>query len=149
MAFYIAGAILLSSAYTANEARKSRQEAERDQRTMLAQQASDQAAMRLELGKQTAEYAKQGASLEQQANVAREQFATSQQNYQTNKLEMENKAKEVQAAADEERRKAAAAEASALRARTRGGRRSLLSSERMDAELGMGMDLGSAGMRIQ
>ena len=149
MPFYIAGAILLSSAYTANEARKSRQQAESDQRTMLAQQASDQAAMRLELGKQTAEYAKQGASLEQQANIAREQFATSQQNYQTNKLEMENKAKEVQAAADEERRKAAAAEASALRARTRGGRRSLLSGERMDAELGMGMDLGSAGMRIQ
>ncbi len=102
MPFYIAGAILLSSAYTANEARKSRQEAEREQRTMLAQQASDQAAMRLELSKQTAEYAKQGASLEQQANIAREQFATSQQNYQTNKLEMERKAKEVQAAADEE-----------------------------------------------
>ena len=149
MALWIAGAILLSSGYTANEARKSRQQAERDQRTMLAQQASDQAAMRLELGKQTAEYAKQGASLEQQANIAREQFATSQQNYQTNKLEMERKAKEVQAAADEERRKAAAAEASALRARTRGGRRSLLSGERMDAELGLGMDLGSAGMRIQ
>jgi len=149
MAIYIASAILLSSAYTASEARKSRQQAERDQRTMLAQQASDQAAMRLELGKQTAEYAKQGASLEQQANIAREQFATSQQNYQTNKLEMERKAKEVQDAADEERRKAAAAEASALRARTRGGRRSLLSGERMDAELGLGMDLGSAGMRIQ
>jgi threonine aldolase len=149
MTYFVAGAIVLSSAYSASEARKSRKQAENDQRTMLAQQASDQAAMRLELGKQTAEYAKQGASLEQQANIAREQFATSQQNYQTNKLEMENKAKEVQAAADEERRKAAAAEASALRARTRGGRRSLLSGERMDAELGMGMDLGSAGMRIQ
>lgn len=149
MPFYIAGAILLSSAYNANEARKSRKEAEDQQRTMLSQQAADQAAMRLELSKQTAEYAKQGASLEQQAQIAREQFATSQQNYQTNKLEMERKAKEVQDAADEERRKAAAAEASALRARTRGGRRSLLSSERMDAELGMGMDLGSAGMRIQ
>ena len=149
MSYFISGAVVLSTAYNANEARKSRQQAENDQRTMLAQQASDQAAMRLELGKQTAEYAKQGASLEQQANIAREQFATSQQNYQTNKLEMERKAKEVQDAADEERRKAAAAEASALRARTRGGRRSLLSGERMDAELGLGMDLGSAGMRIQ
>ena len=149
MSYFISGAIVLSTAYNANEARKSRQQAENDQRTMLAQQASDQAAMRLELSKQTAEYAKQGASLEQQAQIAREQFATSQQNYQTNKLEMERKAKEVQAAADEERRKAAAAEASALRARTRGGRRSLLSGERMDAELGLGMDLGSAGMRIQ
>jgi len=149
MTYFISGAIVLSTAYNANEARKSRQQAENDQRTMLAQQASDQAAMRLELSKQTAEYAKQGASLEQQASIAREQFAASQQNYQTNKLEMEKKAKEVQAAADEERRKAAAAEASALRARTRGGRRSLLSGERMDAELGLGMDLGSAGMRIQ
>jgi hypothetical protein len=149
MSYFISGAIVLSTAYNANEARKSRQQAENDQRTMLAQQASDQAAMRLELSKQTAEYAKQGASLEQQAQIAREQFATSQQNYQTNKLEMERKAKEVQDAADEERRKAAAAEASALRARTRGGRRSLLSGERMDAELGLGMDLGSAGMRIQ
>jgi hypothetical protein len=149
MALWIAGAILFSSAYTASEARKSREQAERDQRNMLAQQAADQAAMRLELSKQTAEYAKQGASLEQQAQTAREQFATSQQNYQTNKLEMERKAKEVQAAADEERRKAAAAEASALKARTRGGRRSLLSGERMDAELGLGMDLGSTGMMIQ
>jgi septal ring factor EnvC (AmiA/AmiB activator) len=149
MTYFISGAIVLSTAYNANQARKSRKQAEDDQRTMLAQQASDQAAMRLELGKQTAEYAKQGASLEQQAQTARQQFEQSQQNYQTNKLEMEGKAKEVQSAADEERRKAAAAEASALRARTRGGRRSLLSGERMDAELGIGMDLGSAGMRIQ
>jgi septal ring factor EnvC (AmiA/AmiB activator) len=149
MTYFISGAIVLSTAYSANQARKSRKQAEDDQRTMLAQQASDQAAMRLELGRQTAEYAKQGAALEQQANTARQQFETSQQNYATNKLDMEKKAKEVQAAADEERRKAAAAEASALKARTRGGRRSLLSGERMDAELGMGMDLGSAGMRIQ
>jgi len=149
MPFYIAAAIIGSTAYTANQARKSRQQAENDQRTMLAQQVSDQAAMRLELGKQTAEYAKQGASLEQQAQTARQQFETTQANYATNKLDMERKAKEVQAAADEERRKAAAAEASALRARTRGGRRSLLSGERMDAELGMVADLNSPGMRLQ
>ena len=62
---------------------------------------------------------------------------------------MDRKAKEVQEAADEERRKAAAAEASALRARTRGGRRSLLSGERMDAELGVPINLGSSGMRLQ
>lgn len=149
MPFYIAAAIIGSTAYTANQARKSRQQAENDQRTMLAQQVSDQAAMRLELGKQTAEYAKQGASLEQQAVTARQQFETTQANYATNKLDMERKAKEVQAAADEERRKAAAAEASALRARTRGGRRSLLSGERMDAELGVMADLNSPGMRLQ
>ena len=149
MSYFISGAIIASTAYTANQTRKSRQQAENDQRTMLAQQASDQAAMRLELGKQTAEYAKQGASLEQQAQTARQQFEQSQLQYKTNKLEMENKAKEVQEAADEERRKAAAAEASALRARTRGGRRSLLSGERMDAELGVMADLNSPGMRLQ
>lgn len=149
MPFYIASAIILSTAYSADEARKARRQAEDEQRTMLAQQSADQAAMRTELQRQTNEYAKQGASLEQQAQTARQQFEQSQLNYQTNKLEMEKKSKEVQAAADEERRKAAASEASALRARTRGGRRSLLSGERMDAELGVSMDLGSAGMRIQ
>ena len=149
MSYFISGAIILSTAYNAGEARKSRKQAENDQRTLLAQQATDQAAMRLELGKQTAEYSKQGAALEQQAQTARQQFESSQLNYQTNKLEMERKAKEVQAAADEERRKAAASEASALKARTRGGRRSLLSGERMDAELGIPIDLGGGGMRIQ
>jgi len=149
MTYFISGAIILSTAYNASEARKSRKQAEEDQRTLLAQQASDQAAMRLELSKQTAEYAKQGASLEQQAQTARQQFEQSQLNYQTNKLEMEKKAKEVQAAADEERRKAAASEASALKARTRGGRRSLLSGERMDAELGIPVDLSGGGMRLQ
>jgi len=149
MPFYIAAAIIGSSLYSANEARKSRSQAEADQRAMLAQQASDQAAMRLELGRQTAEYAKQGASLEEQAQTARQSFEQSQLNYKTNKLEMDRQSKEVQAAADEERRKAAAAEASALKARTRGGRRSLLSGERMDAELGMSMDLNNPGMRLQ
>ena len=149
MPFYIAGAILLNTAVSADQARKSRKQAESDQRTMLAQQAADQAAMRVELQRQTGEYAKQGASLEQQAQIARQQFEASQQTYATNKLEMDRKAKEVQEAADEERRKAAAAEASALRARTRGGRRSLLSGERMDAELGVPINLGASGMRLQ
>lgn len=149
MAYWITGAIVLSTAYSANEARKSRESAENDQRNMLAQQQTDQAAMRLELGKQTAEYAKQGASLEQQAQTARQQFETSQANYATNKNEMEKKAKEVQASVDEERRKAAASEASALKARTRGGRRSLLSNERMNAELGVPVDLSNGGMRLQ
>ena len=60
---------------------------------------------------------------------------------------MERKAQEVQAAADEERRKAAQSEASALRARTRGGRRSLLSQERLTPELGVtGSQLGTGMM---
>jgi len=144
----IAFAVLAGSAYTANEGRKARRDAENQQAKALLQQQADQAAMRLELSKQTAEYAKQGASLEQQAELARQQFETSQSQYASNKLEMEKKAKEVQAAADEERRKAAAAEASALKARTRGGRRSLLSGERMDAELGVATTLDGSGMGL-
>ena len=149
MPFFIAAAIIGSTAYNSNQARKARQEAENQQRVMLAQQAADQAAMREELSRQTAEYARQGSAMEQQAQTARQQFEQSQLNYQTNKLEMERKAKEVQSAADEERRKAAAAEASSLRARTRGGRRSLLSDQRMDAELGIPVDLSGGGMRLQ
>lgn len=146
---WIALAIIGTSMYQAGEARKSRRSAESNQEKALLQQQADAELMRSELAKQTAEYAKQGASLEQQAQTAKQQFEQSQLNYQTNKLEMEKKAKEVQAAADEERRKAAAAEASALKARTRGGRRSLLAGERMDAELGIPVDLSGGGMRLQ
>ena len=149
MSYFISGAIILSTAYNAGEARKSRKQAESDQRALLAQQASDQAAMRVELAKTSAAYEKSGAALEDQANTAREAFEASKLNYATNKLEMERKAKEVQASADEERRKAAASEASALKARTRGGRRSLLAGERMDAELGIPVDLSGGGMRLQ
>jgi hypothetical protein len=149
MSYWIAGSILAGSAYQANEARKARKDAELQQQQALQQQAKDSAAMRLELGRQTAEYAKQGASLEQQAQMAREQFQAQQLQYQENKLEMEKKSKEVQAAADEERRKAAASEASALKARTRGGRRALLSQERLTPELGVTSAELSSGMRLQ
>ena len=101
----------------------------------------------LELSKQTAAYQQQAGSLQQQADTAKQAFEASQAQYAQNKLAMDQKAKEVQAAADEERRKAAQQEASALRARIRGGRRSLLSDARMDAELGVAASLGgSSGM---
>ncbi len=149
MPFWIAGAILAAGAVTATEARKSRKDAERQQRELLAQQIRDSDAMRGQISAQTAEMAKQGSSMAQQAQTAREMFESQKTQYADNKLAMEKQAKEVQATADEERRKAAAYEASTLKARTRGGRRSLLSGERMDAELGVGMNLGSAGTRIQ
>jgi hypothetical protein len=149
MPFWIAGAILAAGAVTATEARKSRKDAERQQRELLAQQVRDSDAMRGQISAQTAEMAKQGSSMAQQAQTAREMFESQKTQYADNKLAMEKQAKEVQATADEERRKAAAYEASTLKARTRGGRRSLLSSQRMDAELGLGMDLGSSGTRIQ
>lgn len=149
MSFWISGAIIISGAYSASEARKSRKEAADQQRTLLSQQTADAAAMRTKVAEQTAEFAKQGASMAQQAQTAREAFEAQRTQYTENKLAMEKQAKDVQAQAEEERRKAAAAESSALKARTRGGRRSLLSSERMDAELGVGMSLGSAGTRMQ
>ena len=148
MAYWVAGSIVASSLYGANEGRKARNEAEKQQKKALLQQSSDAAAMRSELANQTAEYAKQGASLQQQADLAKQQFAAQQLQYGENKLAMDTKAKEVQAAADEERRKAAASEASALKARTRGGRRSLLSQERMTPELGVSATQLGYGMTV-
>jgi hypothetical protein len=147
MPFLIAGAILLGTAYQANQARQANRQARENQALQLQQQERDAAAMREEINRQTAAYGQQAAALQTQAETARQAFQASQLQYQENKLSMENKAREVQAAADEERRKAAAAEASALKARTRGGRRSLLSQERLTPELGItGPQLGSGMM---
>jgi hydroxylamine reductase (hybrid-cluster protein) len=145
---WLALAVAGGSAYQGYEARKARKDAERQQSQALAQQQADSMAMRNELARQTAEYAKQGASLEQQAQMARQQFEAQQLQYQESRLSMEQKSKEVQAAADEERRKAAAAEASALKARTRGGRRALLSQERLTPELGITSAQLSPGMEL-
>jgi hypothetical protein len=149
MSYFIGGAILLSAAHSSSQASKARKDASRQQEMALQQQRQQAEAMRLDVQKQTEVYRQSGAALQQQADIARQSFETQQLQYRENKLAMEAKAREVQAAADEERRKAAAAEASALKARTRGGRRSLLSQERMDAELGIPVDLGAGGMRLQ
>lgn len=147
MPFIIAGAVLLGTAYQANEARKSRAEAARNQALQLQQQEADATAMRNAIAQQTAAYGQQAASLQSQAETARQAFQASQLQYQENKLAMENKAREVQAAADEQRRLAAQSEASAIRARTRGGRRALLSQERLTPELGVtGPQLGTGMM---
>ena len=149
MAYWVAGAVLFAGAYNATEARKARKSAEDNQRVALAAQETQAAAMREQVAKQTEAYRQQGASLQQQADIAKQQFEAQQQQYTENKLAMEAKAKEVQAAADEERRKAAASEASALKARTRGGRRSLLSGQRADAELGVDVSLSGGSMTLQ
>ena len=147
MSGWIAAAIVGTSLLQANEARKARQAAARNQALQLEQQARDAAEMREGITRQTDAYNKTAASLADQAETARKAFQSSQLQYQENKLAMERKAQEVQAAADEERRKAAQSEASALRARTRGGRRSLLSQERLTPELGVtGSQLGTGMM---
>ena len=146
--FWTAAAIVGTGVYTANEARNARLSAEKEQRKALAAQEVQAAAMRGEVAKQTAEFSKQSASLQQQANLAKEQFAASQSQYAENKLAMDSKAKQVQDAADEERRKSAMQEASALKARTRGGRRSLLSQERMNPELGISAGQLGTGMMV-
>jgi hypothetical protein len=146
--FWTAAAIVGTGLYTANEARGARLSAEKEQRRALAAQETQAAAMRGEVAKQTAEYAKQSSSLQQQANLAKEQFAASQSQYAESKLAMDAKAREVQASVDEERRKAAAQEASALKARTRGGRRSLLSQERINPELGISAGQLGTGMMV-
>lgn len=149
MAYFVAGAVLLTGTYQASQARKARKDAMHQQEMALSQQRQEADAMRTQVQQQTEAYRQSGAALQQQADIARQSFQTQQLQYQENKLAMESKAREVQAESDAERRKAAAAEASALKARTRGGRRSLLSAERMDAELGLGMDLNTGGARLQ
>jgi len=146
--FWTAAAIVGTGVYSASEARKARTSAEKEQRRALAAQETQAAAMRGEVALQTAEFSKQSASLQQQANLAKEQFAASQTQYAENKLAMDAKAKQVQDAADEERRKSAAQEASALKARTRGGRRSLLSQERINPELGISAGQLGTGMMV-
>lgn len=173
MSYWISGAILLSSAYTANEARKGRKEAEAQQRQALQQQATDEAAFRGKLTEQTQVYGRQAGALEEQAKIAREQlkstteqmskqlsvaqdqlalntkaYETGLSQYEASRLEMEKKAKETQAAIDEERRKAGEQQATQMRARTRGGRRALLSQERLTPELGITQDTLGAGMRM-
>lgn len=144
---WIALAVLGGSIYQADQARRAKNESLDQQRMALQQQQADAAKMREELARQTQAYQQQAGSLQQQADIAKQTFEASQLQYAENKLAMDQKAKEVQAAADEERRKAAQQEASALKARTRGGRRSLLSGARMDAELGIPANLGgTAGM---
>lgn len=145
---WVALATLVSGGVQANEARRARQAAAQNQALQLQQQERDAAAMREGIAQQTAAYSQQAASLQSQAETARQAFQASQLQYQENKLAMENKAREVQAAADEERRKAAQAEASAIRARTRGGRRSLLSQERLTPELGVTSSQLGAGMML-
>lgn len=162
MPWIIGAAILAGSVYTASEARKSRKDAEAQQRQALQQQADDAAAFRTKLSEQSAIYGRQAGALEEQAKIAKDQLANAQaqlsQNvkayetglsqYEASRLEMEKKAKETQAAIDEERRKAGEQQATQLRARTRGGRRALLSQERLTPELGVTQDTLGTGMRM-
>jgi len=160
MPFFIAAAVLAGAAYQSNEARKARIAAEDSQKKALAQQAADAAAFRAKLTEQTSVYNRQAGALEEQAKIAKSQLETAQsqlsQNvkeyetglsqYEQSRLEMEKKAKETQAQIDEERRKAAEQQATQLRARTRGGRRALLSQERLTPELGVTTDTLGSGM---
>lgn len=160
MAYLVTGAIIVGSIYQSDQARKARISAENQQRKALAQQAADAAAFREKLTEQTGVYSRQAGALEEQAKIAKSQLETAQsqlsQNvkeyetglsqYEQSRLEMEKKAKETQAAIDEERRKAAEQQATQLRARTRGGRRALLSQERLTPELGIGQDTLGTGM---
>jgi chromosome segregation ATPase len=147
----IALAVVAGAAYTASEARKARRDAEREQAAALQQQSKDAELMRARIAEQSQIYSRQAGALEEQARIAKDQLATAQEalsqnvksyetglsQYQQARLEMEQKARETQAAIDEQRRKAAETEATQLRARTRGGRRMLLSQERLNPELGI------------
>jgi len=71
------------------------------------------------------------------ADAAKAQLYQQQKQYEEQKLSMEKQAKDQAAALDAERRKIAERESAQMTARRRAGKRSLLSSARMNPELGI------------
>ena len=123
MAIYIAGAMLLGSAYQANEARKSARE---------ARAVAEREAAILERQTQAQIEAQQ-----QNASIARERLSAEKEKYAAEKSAMEKEAARVAQELEAERRKMGEQESSKMRARIRGGKRSLLSDERLATETGM------------
>lgn len=123
MAIFIAGAMLLGSAYQASEARKSaraaRAVAEREA-AILEQQTRAQ----IEAQQET-------------ANLARERLSTEKAKYEEQKAAMEKESTRIAQELEAERRKMGEQESSKMRARIRGGKRSLLSEERLNPEVGL------------
>ena len=123
MTFWIAAAILAGSTYQANEARKSARKAREvaTQEAAAAQTAAD--AQLLEQQKQT--------------SIAKERLSAETARYAEQKSAMEKEAVRIAGQLEEERRMMGQEESSKMRARIRGGRRALLSEERLNPEMGV------------
>ena len=81
------------------------------------------------------------------ADAAKAQLYQQQKQYEEQKLSMEKQAKDQAAALDAERRKIAERESAQMTARRRAGKRSLLSSARMNPELGIASSVDETKMK--
>jgi hypothetical protein len=123
MPFWISAAMLVGSVYQADQARKSAKEARlaAERETGIAQRQADE----------------QIKLQQEQTNVAKERLAAETARYAEQKGAMEAEASRIAKQLEDERRRMGEEESSKMRARIRGGRRALLSDERLAPELGM------------
>ena len=123
MALYLAGAMLLGSAYQAKTARDmakdARRAAERES-AILERQTQQQIEIQQE-----------------QSKIAKDRLATETARYAEQKSTMEKESQRIASELDAERRRLGQEESSKMKARIRGGKRALLSDERLTPELGM------------
>jgi hypothetical protein len=120
---WLALAFLGGSAYQASEARKSARAAR--------QQAQAQSAQTLQVQQQ------QIATQRQQAGIARERLDYEMSRSREDRAKLDSEAKKISDELEAEQRKMAKAESSRMSAARRGGRRALLSQERLNPELGL------------
>lgn len=124
---YITTALAGKSTYDANKARREAKAAQEKNIVQAQQQAS---AMEAQMAEQTK--AQQAA-----AAAAKAKLEAEQAKYAEEKATADKTATELAAKVDQERRQAGERSASAIRARTRGGRRALLSEARLNPEVGI------------
>lgn len=123
MAFWISAAILAGSTYQASQAKSAASKA----RAMAAQEAA------------AAQKSAEAQLLEQQkqTSIAKERLSAETARYAEQKSTMEAEAKRVAEQLESERRMMGAEESAKMRSRIRGGRRALLSEERLAPEMGV------------
>lgn len=130
MPFWISAAVLAGSIYQTTEARKSAKEARAaaERETAITERQTQQ---QIEIQ-------------QQQAGIAKERLAAETAKYAEQKGAMEAEATRIAKELEDERRRMGQEESSKMRARIRGGKRALLSEQRLNPELGMlgtGMEL--------
>lgn len=123
MPFWISMAILGGSAYQADRARKSANEARRMAQTESAAAQKMADAQLLEQQKQT--------------SIAKERLSAETSRYAEQKGSMEAEAMRIAKELEDERRRMGQEESAKMKARARGGQRALLSEQRLSPELGV------------
>ena len=120
---WIALAVLGGSVYQANEQRRAARSAQR--------QAQEQVAQTYQVQQQ------QMAAQREQAGIARERLDYEMGKSREDRARLDAEAKKIADELEAEQRKMAKEESSRMSAARRGGRRSLLSQERLNPELGL------------